>query len=649
MHNSIVMSAALSILLNILVESVSRRSPLLCMEYLLKSPMTFLLNTLIIFVTFSAVYFVKRRIFVYVVASLFWVLIGTINGILLSFRSTPFTVSDLSLSDDGFAILPDYVSTAQLIIAGLIVAALITGLVLVFIFAPKHKQKISFKKSAIGLLIIAATLFGSLNLGISAGWVSSYFGNLNNAYRDYGFPYCFASTWLNTGISAPRNYSNEEILGIFNKGELKKSADQTDVGSSLSGKKPNIIMLQLESFIDPTQIKGLKLSQDPVPNFRQLESKYSTGYLTVPVTGAGTANTEFEAITGMNLHFFGPGEFPYKSILKKKTVESIPYDLMSLGYATHAIHNHTGVFYGRNVVFPNMGFQTFTSVEYMNNVLKTPKNFEKDSVLTGEILSTLESTKSRDFIYTISVEGHGKYPTDKIYQTPSIAVSGIPAQSDANAVEYYVQQVHDMDIFISELTKALQKYDEPTILVMYGDHQPSLNQTAEDMKSNSLYQTQYVIWSNYKMSKKDQNLTAYQIGAEVLKRAGIPTGTLTTYHQDHSKDAGYERNLKALQYDMLYGKQYIYGGINPYLPTKMKMGVKEIKVDSVIKIGNTYYIKGENFTPYSKISIDGKPLDTIFLEPTILGLLDETVDPGDVSKMKVSQADSSLQILSTTE
>ena len=390
MHNSIAMCAALSILLNILIESVSRRSPLLCLEYMLKSPMTFLLNTLIIFVTFSAVYFVKRRVFVYIVVSLFWILIGTTNGILLSFRSTPFTVSDLSLSDDGFAILPNYVSTFQLIIAGLVVAALITGLVLAFIFAPKHKQKISYKKSTAGLLIIAAVMFGSLNLGLSVGWVSSYFGNLNNAYKDYGFPYCFANTWLNTGISAPKNYSKEEVLGIFKKGEIEQKVDSTSIGAGNDKNPPNIIMLQLESFIDPTMIKGLTLSKDPVPNFRKLEADYSSGLLTVPVTGAGTANTEFEAITGMNLHFFGPGEFPYKGILKKKTVESIPYDLMNLGYSTHAIHDHTGVFYGRNVVFPNMGFQTFTSVEYMNDVLKTPKNFEKDGVLTEEILSTLK-------------------------------------------------------------------------------------------------------------------------------------------------------------------------------------------------------------------------------------------------------------------
>ena len=71
-------------------------------------------------------------------------------------------------------------------------------------------------------------MFGSLNLGLSVGWVSSYFGNLNNAYKDYGFPYCFANTWLNTGISAPKNYSKEEVLGIFKKGEIEQKVDSNE-------------------------------------------------------------------------------------------------------------------------------------------------------------------------------------------------------------------------------------------------------------------------------------------------------------------------------------------------------------------------------------------------------------------------------------
>lgn len=640
----------LSILLNFTIESASRRSVSLCLQYFLKSPMTFLYNSLIIFVSFSAVYFVKRRTFVFVVVSLFWLTLGITNGVILAFRTTPFTVTDLSLFEDGLAILPNYLSINQIIMVGAGIAMLLVALALAFIYLPKHKQKINFKKSIIGLLIIIFFLIEVTNLAIGAGWVSNYFGNLNYAYRDYGFPYCFMNTWLINGISAPNNYSSEEILGIFEPGELSEGDSLSTINRiDDSIKTPNIIMLQMESFVDPTLVDGLEFSQDPTPNFRRLKENYSSGYLNVPAVGAGTANTEFEVLTGMRIRFFGPGEYPYKSILKKKTVESLNYDLKKLGYSTHAIHNHRGIFYGRNEVFPNLGFDTFTSVEYMNNVLKTPKNWAKDGVLTGEILSALNSTKNEDFIYTISVQGHGKYPTKKIYESPGITVSGIKVKNDALAFEYYLQQIHDMDTFIGELIKALQNFNEDTVLVLYGDHLPGLNLSEENLKNRDVYQTQYAIWSNFPIQKKDKNLYSYQLGAEVLKRIDISSGVLVKYHQNHSEDPDYLANLKALQYDILYGKDYIYGGINPIDPTNMKMGVREINVDKLVKVGSKYYIKGKNFTPSSTITLNGKVLDTIFLGPTVLGLLEENVSSDDISKMKVSQIDKNQEILSTTE
>ena len=95
--------------------------------------------------------------------------------------------------------------------------------------------------------------------------------------------------------------------------------------------------------------------------------EYSSGYYKVPSVGAGTANTEFESITGMSLHYFGPGEYPYKSILKETTCESAPYVLKNLGYTAHAVHNNEANFYGRRSIFPNLGFDTFTSAEYMKD------------------------------------------------------------------------------------------------------------------------------------------------------------------------------------------------------------------------------------------------------------------------------------------
>src|SRR5699024_9814978 len=100
----------------------------------------------------------------------------------------------------------------------------------------------------------------------------------------------------------------------------------------------NVIFLQLESFFDPKQVEFLNLSEDPIPNFRRLMEEYTSGYFRVPSVGAGTANTEFETITGMSLHYFGPGEYPYKSILKEKTCESVPYVLKGLGYSRSEEH-----------------------------------------------------------------------------------------------------------------------------------------------------------------------------------------------------------------------------------------------------------------------------------------------------------------------
>jgi hypothetical protein len=284
----------------------------------------------------------------------------------------------------------------------------------------------------------------------------------------------------------------------------------------------------------------------------------------------------------------------------------------------------------------------------MNSVSKTPKNWAKDGVLIEEIQAALNSTENEDFIYTISVQGHGQYPTKRVIENPAVTMSGITVESEAYAFEYYLQQVNEMDEFIGELIDALKKTDEPVVLVMYGDHLPGLPISDADLVNKNVYQTQYVMWDNIGLEKQDKDLYAYQLSAEVLDRIGIHEGVMTKYHQNHKDDSSYLANLKALQYDMLYGKEFIFGKSNPYEPAKMRMGVRQIKVEEVVVIGKKYYIKGQNFTPFSKISINGEVLDTIFLGPSVLGLLEE-VEPKDVSKMKVSQVEKNNEILSTTE
>lgn len=650
--NSFAYAAVWALLLNLLIETLGRFPTAGIfggLTFMVHSPLVFLYNALILYATLVLASLSKRRVFFFTIISLFWLGIGIINGVILTQRMTPFTVKDLSNLNDGLTIVTNYLSKYEIIgaiAAGLIAVGL---LVLLFIKGPQKRDGVKRKRNLVAVLLVIAFTFLSSSFVIRAGIVQTFFGNLAYAYRDYGVVYCFVNTWLNTGISKPDGYSKEEILSIFDKKELGDDNAMLLTQKDEDEEHPNILFLQLESFIDPMTIQSITLSQDPCPNFRRLMQTYSSGELTVPACGAGTANVEFEVLTGLSVKFFGPGEYPYKAVLKEKTGESLAYDLDSLGYTSHAIHNHRAVFYNRNSVFANMGFDTFTSMEYMKNVEKTPKNWAKDDVLTECITDALDSTDGRDMIYTISVQGHGKYPTEQVIRNPRIEVTAAPSEELKWKYEYYVNQIYEMDQFIKALTDTLAKREEPTVLVMYGDHIPALDMTEDDLESGNLYGTQYLIWDNMGLKKDDENLHAYQLAAHVMEMLDMQVGTIFTYQQNHKNSETYLADLKALGYDMLYGKYYIYGGTNPFKPTNLKMGVNDITIDEIVKIGDKYYIKGRNFTQYSKVTLDGKELKTIYLGENVLGLL-EDVDPDDADKMKVSQIENkSGEILSTTE
>lgn len=651
-RNSFVYAAIWALVLNLIIETLGRFSTAgfaAGLKFMFTDPLVFLYNALIIFATLVIASMVKRRMFVFTIVSIFWLAIGISNGVILTQRMTPFTVKDLSNLEDGLTIATNYLAIWQIVLIAVAVVAAIVGLVFLFLKGPKKKDKLHRKRNLFAVCLIFAFTFLSTSAMVSMGFVETFFGNLAYAYRDYGVVYCFTNTWLNTGIQKPAGYSEKNIESIFDKDELGDDNAMLLETNDIDEEYPNILFLQLESFIDPMTIKSIELSEDPCPNFRRLLSEYSSGQLTVPACGAGTANVEFEVLTGLSVKFFGPGEYPYKSVLKEKTGESLAYDLNSLGYTSHAIHNHRAVFYNRNTVFSNIGFNTFTSIEYMKNVVKTPKNWAKDGVLIECIEDALDSTEGRDMIYTISVQGHGKYPSEQVIKNPKIKVLSAPSEELKWKFEYYVNQIYEMDKFIGELTEELSKRDEPIMLAMYGDHIPAIDLTEDDLENGNLYGTQYLIWDNFGLEKDDENLYTYQLAAHMMDMVDLQVGTVFTYQQNHRNSETYLEDLKALGYDMLYGKYHIYGGKNPFEATDLKMGVNDIKIEEVVKIGDKYYIKGENFTSYSKVTLDGKELKTIYLGENILGLL-EDVDPEDAVNMKVSQIETkNKEILSTTE
>ena len=611
---SLLLHALCSALGYFLIEMISRRSFSAAWTYMTTKPLVFAYNAALIFTTSLIVYLFRRRCFWRVLISILWLLLGIINGVILSNRVTPFTGPDLHLLTDGMAVLNKYLPAWGVVLALILLGLFALLLLILLIKAPKYKRKVKFRYDLLLVVVGAALFAGATQFALEKRVLSNYFGNIAFAYEDYGYPYCLAVTIFDTGISCPRDYSEQEITRI------EKTEDNLPATNEDS--KPNIIFVQLESFFDPTLVEYLNISEDPIPNFRKLMKEYTSGYYKVPSVGAGTANTEFESITGMSLHYFGPGEYPYKSILKETTCESAPYVLKNLGYSTHAVHNNEANFYGRRSIFPNLGFDTFTSAEYMSEEEdKNPLGWTKDEILTDEIIKCLDSTEESDYIYTISTQGHGAYPEEQLIDDPEITVSGAETEAQNNQWEYYCNEIHEMDNFVKELTDALADYPEDVILVMYGDHLPTMGLTVEDLKNKYLFQTQYVMWDNFGLEKKDENLAAYQMAAEVMDRAGIHEGTIFRYHQARRNTRNYQVDLETLQYDVLYGKKYSYDGESPFQRIKMRMGLYDVTLDSMEEIStvdHTYRLKGTNFTPSSQVKLNGEWYDTVYVNPTTL-------------------------------
>lgn len=639
----------LSMLLCFAIEVISRHSIVGAFQFLALHTFAFAYNSFLIFASLALVYLIRRRAFARIIISGFWIFLGTINGCILSNRVTPFGYTDLKCISDLLAMQNTNYFTAKEAAAVVIVVGLFLAFcVYMFVKGPKfqgrRRKYLTPCMVAVCFLMIPITTQAAQNSNILA----SYFANIAQGYENYGFVYGFSTSVVDRGMSKPKRYSEESVASA--KAESKK-----DDGAEQK-KKPNIITVLLESFIDPTEVAKLSFSKDPIPNFRELTKNYTSGYLTVPVVGAGTANTEFEILTGMSMQYFGTGEYPYKTILKQTDCESIASDLSKIGYGTHVVHNNGGNFYSRANAFSMMGFDSFTSKELMNIRKYTPLgSWPTDDILIEETVKALDSTKDQpDFVYTITVQGHGDYPSDKVLTNPQILVSGAEDEAANNQWEYYVNMIHEVDKFIKNLTDALNQRGEDTIVVFFGDHLPSLGLADGDMVSGDIFKTKYATWNNFGLPKEDADLAAYELLASTTNALDIHEGTIFTYEQN-ALDKGTNKydsfliGLNHLQYDLLYGERYAYNGENPYPATELVMGVEETAIQEVRPSSYEGYVtlSGENFTRWSRIFVNGEKVPTFYINGSKLRMYAGDIEDGDT--VVVNQMGSSDTVFRSTQ
>lgn len=647
------------------IEWISRHSFTSAAAFAAYTPWRFLYNSGLIFLSLLFVYPFRIRTFLRFIICSFWLILGITNGVILANRVTPFNFTDLKMLKDVFALKNNYFSTFQMIMLFLALALLGIFLVFLAVKGPRYQGKLHRFPSIICIIAAFVLLPSATSAAVSANVLSDYYGNLAQGYEDYGFIYSFSSSVVERGMQHPSGYGKKAVASIQKK--VKKNVNTTSVKQD---ELPNIICVQLESFMDPSEFTFLKTSKDACPNFRYLKENFSSGYLTVPVIGAGTANTEFEVLTGMSIEYFGLGEYPYKTVMKTRSCESIASDLSAIGYQTHAVHNNGGNFYGRAEVFSQLGFDTFISEELMNatdyNELET---WAKDAILSGEIEKCLDSSDGSDFVYTITVQSHGSYPQQKIFENPEITVSGGETTEENNQWEYYINEIYEVDQFIGDLIDKLSKRDEKTIVVFFGDHLPTMGLEETDVACGDLYCTEYVTWNNFGMEKEDADLTTYQLMAKLTGSIGIHEGTIFTWHQyadaenmipkkSTSADSRllspdthslYKRNLELLQYDLLYGERYCYNGEERFPASDLVMGISDVVIQRVLTNPERGIIRiyGKNFTPSSKVYINNTKVSTTYVSDKCLQIsLGSGIENGTI--LKVCQVGSSDTIFRTS-
>lgn len=613
--------------INLFIEIVWRRSLSSVINLVVFNPHMFIYGTALIALTLCVTMFFKKRLFVYLLIAGTWIGFGVSNATLLAYRSTPMVAIDFMIMRSSIGISTIYLSVFVIILIVLGVLAAIA--LLVYIMRKCRKEKVDYKRSFLQTVGVAAFVATLATMFYFTDAVPSDM-RLPEIHQKCGYAYCLTYSLVDYGVDEPEVYTDEYMQ------EIRDVIDSVE--ETVPEDKPNVIFLQLESFMDMNRIEGIELSENPHPYFNYLKDTYPSGKLTVNALGASTANVEFEVLTGTYIKDYGFDEYPYKTFLRNTAIETIAYDLKSLGYATTAMHNHDGSFYSRNTAYANLGFDRFIPRECMNDLEYTPAGWTKDKVLLGLIKDVMAQTEERDFVFAVTVQCHSKYPKEVVEGMEyTVTAGGFEDEGYVNMLSFYATQAREEDEFVKALLEYLTDYDEKTMVVIYGDHLPTfikqsnqLTEGLDDLTDTEKYNSEYVIWTNYGIEGEDQDLTACQLASKSLDYAGIRTGNIMRlYHTDLDEDTMTEYR-HAITYDIVDGGNHLNGGKKRYETTDLIIGMNPITVTDYELREESLYIYGKGFTEDAYVYINGLIYASNYISPEILKVNEQvTVENGD--------------------
>lgn len=519
-------------------------------------------------------------------ATLVPMLFGLTNYFVVSFRGSPIVPWDLLSFGTAASVADNY----EFVLSWKAFYSVL-AFIWMILLSSKSTVRLGRKKlRVISIAAYAALMF--LYVGeIQNSAVQSFFGmdttlfTLNVLYRNNGIAAAFLGNLRFLNIEQPSGYSVDKVEALMKQVEADeqgeedaKNEPETDAqgetvqatqaetvqatqgetvqatqgetnataeteAPASSGQYPNIVVIMNEAFSDLSVWGDFATSEEVMPFFKSLQQEAVGGELYVSVKGGNTANTEFEFLTGDTMGFLPKGSIPYQQYINDETPSLASY-LKTLGYSTTAIHPYNRTGWDRDTVYEKFGFDEFLDKDSFSSPYRL-RGYISDKSAFDKIREqfSIKGDDERKFIFEVTMQNHGGYsretPDFNIYLTlPEVTGK----TTSVVATEKYLTLINQTDRALEELIDYFKEQDEPVIVVMFGDHQPSdyitnvIQRICGATTSDSLadleqgYRVPFVMWSNYGLEHKYYDgISVNYLSSILMENAGIPLTGYQTF------------------------------------------------------------------------------------------------------------------------
>lgn len=633
----------------LLSEMFLRRSIGSTLSWVINTPFLFALNlTLLLCVTAVLMMITKRTFLITAIVGGGSAALSVINIMKFNLRNIPLVVDDLFLISEVWVLLPEIFNLKTIILSGIGIC----GLILLGYLA-KRFLKMKQMQKQMGLALILFSLSGMLlfvgGITYTSDLELSKTGFLYSLTNDLRAKNVIDSEQLNTAQAL-----SEQLIA------------QYQIEDKDENFQPNVIIIQSEAFWDINKL-GLKFSQNPIANFEALRAESLYGEAYVPVFGGGTANTEYELLTGLSLKNYGNDWFTvYKNEIKSPTV-SLASIFRSQGYYALGIHPYMSWYYNRLEVYKHFGFNTFMPIEFMNqpDILGA---YVSDAYTTDLIIDAIEETEAPLFSFVVTMQNHGPYGNHR-FNADEIDVTIEDEVSHPNSyfLRNYTQGLYLSDLELKRLVDYLSASDEPTLLLFFGDHLPMLgedyatyrelnyvgNETNEALQRDLRTTTvPYILWANYdQTSEALPTMNISYLTSLVLEKAGavIPDylKVLWSMHDQvpvYFRFSGIDlegnvltdedqrfKDIKALQY-LYYSELKANAATDRWIIRNNETYNESLKTIEILSLSNNQSVQGKGFYSGMEVSVSGQSMSFVFMDTENI-MLERVIESGDVIKM----------------